>query len=199
MTDGELPKLRQAWNVDLPPAGMTVNRRQRHQRPPDFGALQRAFDAETTTRSCITCSTCRTSMATICGAARRGAQGVLQGLLQSLPRRRWCASATRSMPPAGLLDHACRLGWRGDRQAARSPYVTRRSATGSSSMRAASGIRHRRLYGAAGCARRDRFAVAGRHDDRASCARGQCGQRLDVPACATCGAGSMRGYRDESV
>ena len=128
----KLPKLRQALEtLGLPPGWydgeIVVNDASGH---PDFGALQRAFDAETTSDIVYYLF----DVAYFDGHDVRGQpvearRALLEQLLQSLPASPLVRfSAALDAAPQQLLAHACRLGLEGVIGKRRgSPYVTRRS------------------------------------------------------------------------
>ena len=128
----KLPKLRQALEkLGLPPGWydgeIVVNDASGH---PDFGALQRAFDAETTSDIVYYLF----DVPYFDGHDLRGQpvearRALLQELLQSLPASPLvCFSDALDAAPQQLLAHACRLGLEGVIGKRRgSPYVTRRS------------------------------------------------------------------------
>ena len=128
----KLPKLRQALEqLGLPPGWydgeivvMDASGR------PDFGALQRAFDAEATSDIVYYLF----DVAYFDGHDLRGQsvearRALLQGLLEQLPASPLVRfSAALDAAPQQLLAHACRLGLEGGIGKRRgSPYVTRRS------------------------------------------------------------------------
>ncbi|KAB8053225.1 DNA ligase D [Janthinobacterium rivuli] len=128
----KLPKLRQALEqLGLPPGWydgeivvMDASGR------PDFGALQRAFDAEATSDIVYYLF----DVAYFDGHDLRGQsvearRALLQGLLEQLPASPLVRfSAALDAAPQQLLTHACRLGLEGVIGKRRgSPYVTRRS------------------------------------------------------------------------
>ncbi|MEG1115156.1 MAG: non-homologous end-joining DNA ligase, partial [Janthinobacterium sp.] len=128
----KLPKLRQALEqLGLPPGWydgeivvMDASGR------PDFGALQRAFDAEATSDIVYYLF----DVAYFEGHDLRGQsvearRALLQGLLEQLPASPLVRfSAALDAAPQQLLAHACRLGLEGVIGKRRgSPYVTRRS------------------------------------------------------------------------
>ncbi|PHV51522.1 DNA ligase D [Janthinobacterium sp. BJB301] len=128
----KLPKLRQALEqLSLPPGWydgeIVVNDASGH---PDFGALQRAFDAETTSEIVYYLF----DVAFFDGRDLRGQpvearRALLEQLLQSLPASPLVRfSAALDATPQQILAHACRLGLEGVIGKRRgSPYVTRRS------------------------------------------------------------------------
>jgi bifunctional non-homologous end joining protein LigD len=128
----KLPKLRQALEqLSLPPGWydgeIVVNDASGH---PDFGALQRAFDAETTSEIVYYLF----DVAFFDGHDLRGQpvearRALLEQLLQSLPASPLVRfSAALDATPQQILAHACRLGLEGVIGKRRgSPYVTRRS------------------------------------------------------------------------
>lgn len=129
----KLPKLRLALErVGLPPGWydgeIVVNDAGGH---PDFGALQRAFDAETTSEIVYYLF----DVPYFDGHDLRGQpvearRALLEQLLQSLPASPLLRfSGALDAKPRQLLAHACRLGLEGVIGKRRgSPYVTRRSA-----------------------------------------------------------------------
>ncbi|STR27413.1 Putative DNA ligase-like protein Rv0938/MT0965 [Janthinobacterium lividum] len=113
----KLPKLRRSLEqLSLPPGWydgeIVVNDSSGH---PDFGALQRAFDAETTSEIVYYLF----DVPYFDGHDLRGQpvearRALLQGLLQSLPASPLVRfSDALDAAPQRLLDHACRLGWKG--------------------------------------------------------------------------------------
>ncbi|CAM2887440.1 DNA ligase D [Janthinobacterium lividum] len=128
----KLPKLRQALEqLSLPPGWydgeIVVNDASGH---PDFGALQRAFDAETTSEIVYHLF----DVAFFDGHDLRGQpvearRALLEQLLQSLPASPLVRfSAALEATPQQILAHACRLGLEGVIGKRRgSPYVSRRS------------------------------------------------------------------------
>ncbi|WP_426086601.1 DNA ligase D [Janthinobacterium sp. PSPC1-1] len=128
----KLPKLRQALEqLGLPPGWydgeIVVNDASGH---PDFGALQRAFDAEATSAIVYYLF----DVAYFDGHDVRGQpvearRALLQGLLEQLPASPLVRfSVALDAAPQRLLAHACRLGLEGVIGKRRgSPYVTRRS------------------------------------------------------------------------
>ncbi|PJJ18465.1 ATP-dependent DNA ligase LigD phosphoesterase module /ATP-dependent DNA ligase LigD polymerase module [Janthinobacterium sp. 67] len=128
----KLPKLRQALEkLGLPPGWydgeIVVNDASGH---PDFGALQRAFDAQTSSEIAYYLF----DVPYFDGHDLRGQpvearRALLQELLQSLPASPLVRfSDALDAAPQQLLAHACRLGLEGVIGKRRgSPYVTRRS------------------------------------------------------------------------
>ncbi|QKY09890.1 DNA ligase D [Janthinobacterium lividum] len=128
----KLPKLRQALEqLSLPPGWydgeIVVNDASGH---PDFGALQRAFDAETTSEIVYYLF----DVAFFDGHDLRGQpvearRALLEQLLQSLPASPLVRfSAALDATPQQILAYACRLGLEGVIGKRRgSPYVSRRS------------------------------------------------------------------------
>ncbi|SDG83569.1 DNA ligase D [Janthinobacterium sp. YR213] len=128
----KLPKLRQALEqLSLPPGWydgeIVVNDASGH---PDFGALQRAFDAETTSEIVYYLF----DVAFFDGRDLRGQpvearRALLEQLLQSLPASPLVRfSAALEATPPQILAHVCRLGLEGVIGKRRgSPYVSRRS------------------------------------------------------------------------
>ena len=128
----KLPKLRQALEqLGLPPGWydgeIVVNDASGR---PDFGALQRAFDAQTSSAIVYYLF----DVAYFDGHDVRGQpvearRALLQGLLEQLPASPLVRfSVALDAAPQQLLAHACRLGLEGVIGKRRgSPYVTRRS------------------------------------------------------------------------
>ena len=128
----KLPKLRQALEqMGLPPGWydgeIVVNDASGH---PDFGALQRAFDAEATSAIVYYLfDVAYFDGHDVRSQSVEARRALLQGLLEQLPASPLVRfSEALDAAPQQLLAHACRLGLEGVIGKRRgSPYVTRRS------------------------------------------------------------------------